>query len=70
MLTIFEEVEKGHLAQNSTLLNSSKMKPIPLHELLGYKTVLLPLLLIMSLHVPSLILLGQDITLNTHIVNH
>lgn len=70
MLTIFEEVEKGHLAQNSTLLNSSKMKPIPLHKLLGYKTVLLPLLLIMSLHVPSLILLGQDITLNTHIVNH
>lgn len=56
MLTIFEEVEKGHLAQDSTLLNSPEMKPLPLCELLRYESS--SLLLTMSLGVPSLVCLG------------
>lgn len=47
MQTIFEEVEKRHLAQDSVLLKSPEMKPLPLHELLGYQRVL------MSLCIPS-----------------
>lgn len=70
MLTIFEEVEKGHLAQDSMLLNSPEMKPLPLYQLLRYERVFLSLLLTMSLCVPSLVCLGQHSAFTTHTVHH
>lgn len=67
MKTIFEEVEKGPLAQESMLPNKSEMKPLPPHELLVYERGSPPHHVNMS---PLSDMSWTGYCLNPHIVNY